>query len=221
MPDITGEHQMNQQAVVIEPQGQLIGKGQATAMCGENLPIAIGARSSNTALSGPVSWKRGLTIESAEDVCEQHRLAHDAAMAIHEWSEAAMTARRAQGVVMLDQVRGFVDRITAGIPAWVLLDVNKPRKRTIEEYAANIRDFLIYLALNDLSPAEVGPEDVKAFKVFLQSNGAVDEMERLRARWYGRAQRVLYRMDSRDVVMCGCWRWARPGRDRAKDSRVG
>ena len=160
-----------------------------------------GARSLTTVTSRPVSRQRGLTIESAEDVREQQIRAQDAALAIREWSELALAARRAQNITPPDQVHGFVDRIMAGIPAWVMLDVDKPSRRTIEEYVSNIRDFLVYLALNDLSPAEVGPEDVKAFKMFLQSNGAVDEMERLRALWCGRAQRTLYRLDPRDVVM--------------------
>jgi site-specific recombinase XerD len=99
------------------------------------------------------------------------------------------------------------------------LDIDKPSRRTIEEYVSNIRDFLIYLAQNDLSLVEVGPEDVKAYKMFLQSAGVVEEMERLRARWLGRSPRTLYRPDPRDVVM-----WclvqasatARPTQDRTE-----
>lgn len=164
---------------------------------GENVP----AVRASTQLRFAGTNRRGLTIESSETVRDQQRLAQDASMALHEWNEHAVTCRRLSVPIDSNLIHSFVDRIERGIEAWVRLDVDSPSNRTIAEYKSNIRDLLIYLALNDLAPIECGSEDMKAFKMFLQGNGAVAEMERLRARWYGRAERVLYRFDGRDVVV--------------------
>lgn len=166
---------------------------------GENVPAVIKPSPQPSPIGR--GSRRGLAIESSEDVREQQRLANDAAAALRDWNEHAVTRRRLRVPIDLNVVHGYVDRIEHGIEAWVRLDVDSPSNRTIAEYKSNIRDFLVYLALNDLAPAECGSEDMKAFKMFLQGNGAVSEMERLRARWYGRAERVLYRMDGRDVVL--------------------
>jgi integrase len=184
---------------------------------GENVPAVTSSQ--------PLSYKardnkrRGFTIESSADVRDQERLAKDAALAITEWGTESALVRRIQGAQLdMARVRGFVERIVTGITAWVLLDVDKPSKRTVEEYVSNTRDWLVYLALNGMCPAEVGPEDVKAFKMFLQANGAVDEMERLRAQWYGRPVRVLYKIDRRDLVIfmqAVCSNKARSNRTKA------
>ena len=169
---------------------------------GENVPAVV-----NPHLTSPVQKsaqgrnKRGLAIESSEDVRDQQSLARDAAAALRDWNEHAVTRRRLGSLIDLNLAHGFVDRIERGIEAWVRLDVDSPSNRTIAEYKSNIRDLLVYLALNDMVPGECGAEDMKAFKMFLQGNGAVSEMERLRARWYGRAPRVLYKIDGRDVVV--------------------
>jgi integrase len=168
---------------------------------GANLPAVKNSPHLTSPAAQGRNKTRGFAIESSDDVREQERLARDAAAAITEWSAEAAAARRVNGTLSAGQVHGFVERIITGITAWVLLDVDKPSKRTIEEYVSNTRDWLVYLALNEMCPAEVGPEDVKAFKMFLQASGAVVEMERLRAQWYGRPERVLYKIDRRDLVM--------------------
>lgn len=194
---------MSKTAAVIDQETGLSlsarGNDLVVYVAGENVP----ARTSplTPLLRGEGKRTRGFAIESSEDVREQERQARDAAAAIVEWNEASATARRIGGTLESDLVRALVERIITGITAWVLLDVDKPSKRTIEEYVSNTRDWLIYLALNKMCPGEVGQEDVKAFKMFLQANGAVNEMERLRARWYGRPARELYKFDRRDLVM--------------------
>jgi integrase len=175
--------------------------GLQVYVAGENVPAARPSTPLRSAPDARAPRKRGFAIESSEDVREQERLARDAAAAIMEWNEMAATARRIGAAPALTMVRGMVERIITGITAWVLLDVDKPSKRTIEEYVSNTRDFLVHLALNEMCPGEVGQEDVKAFKMFLQANGAVVEMERLRAQWYGRPARVLYKVDRRDLVI--------------------
>jgi integrase/recombinase XerD len=184
--------------------------GLQVYVSGENVPAT-----SSPAAAQRMHRTRGLAIESAEDVHDQERLAKAAAAAIVEWNEAAATARRIGAALSLDRVHEYVDRIVSGIQAWVLMDVDKPSLRTIEEYSSNSRDWLIYLAFSGIAPGEVGQEDVKAFKMFLQSTGAVAEMERLRARWYGREARTLYKMDRRDVVMWMLGRSAEKARSKA------
>lgn len=191
------------QTTVIEHETQTVvmpGRGEFMVpvyVSGANVPAV---RSTTPLRSQDGHIKRGLAIESSEDVRDQQRLAQDAASALRDWNEHAVTARRLRAQIDLNRVHGFVDRIERGIEAWVRLDVDSPSNRTVAEYRSNTRDLLVYLALNDLAPAECGAEDMKAFKMFLQGSGAVSEMERLRARWYGREERVLYKIDGRDVV---------------------
>jgi integrase len=192
-------------SIVIENATQTIidaPVGLQVYVAGENVP-ATRANPHLTSTAQGRNNRRGFAIESSADVREQEQMARDAAAAIAEWNEETAAVRRIQAAAALnpDRVRGFVERIITGITAWVLLDVDKPSKRTIEEYVSNTRDWLVYLALNEMCPGEVGQEDVKGFKMFLQANGAVDEMERLRARWYGRPARELYKFDARDLVM--------------------
>lgn len=203
--------------IVIDQETQTIidaPVGLQVYVSGENVPAARPA----TPLRSAHGARRGLAVESADDVHEQERLARSAAAAIAEWNDESATARRIGSALSLDRVHEYLDRIVTGIPAWVLLDVDRPSPRTIDEYTSNARDWLIYLALSGIAPGEVGQDDVKAFKMFLQSSGAVDAMERMRAQWYGRPARTLYKMDRRDIVM---WMLARSAdKARSKAARA-
>jgi site-specific recombinase XerD len=56
---------------------------------------------------------------------------------------------------------------------------------------------VLWCAERGTSPAECGSADMKSFKAWLQADGAPEQMERMRARWYGREARIKYTNDWR------------------------
>lgn len=166
---------------------------------GANLPDKSQSRSTSRDVRGT----RAFQLAGAGSLRDLESAAFDAAQALREWYAHARTQREAGRGPDLELVKGYVKRIVNdeldkdGVAAWVLLDGDAPSQRTIEEYRGAARDVLIWLALRGICPADTGAEDMKAYKSWLQADGAPTEMENMRSQWYRRDPRIVYEADWR------------------------
>ncbi len=119
------------------------------------------------------------------DTEKRARQAADVDEAIRDWAQYAQDARRAGLALEVAPTQFCIDRIEAGLEAWLSCRADKPRPSTLRMYQSNLSDFLIYLAHQHLSPAEVKPREIRVFKTFMQSKRAIEEMNQLRSTWHG------------------------------------
>ncbi len=171
---------------------------------GDNLP-SIAAPSKPAAKKQ--SGARVFQIAGAGDLQALEAKAFDAAQALREWYAHSKQMREMGRGPDVEIVKACMKRVVDdaeagidGITAWVLLDGDRPSGRTVDEYRGTVRDVLLWLAERGLCPAETGREDMKAFKAFLQAEGAPTQMELMRARWSGREARIAYVNDWRGSV---------------------
>jgi len=170
---------------------------------GANLPEKSQSRST-TRETG--RGQRAFQLGGAGALRDLEATAFDAAQALREWYAHARAQREAGRGPDVEFVRACVKRAVNdeveidGVAAWVLLDGDKPSHRTVSEYRGTVRDALIWLAERGICPAETGAEDMKAYKAWMQADGAPEQMELLRARWYGREPRLTYELDWRGVA---------------------
>jgi len=152
--------------------------------------------------------EKALAIYREQDMGTIEALAQDAASALREWGNYCESARRRGETVDAGLVRTFVDRVVDqrkaidGISAWTFQDAeSRPSPQTVKEYRRDTQDLLLWLATREISPADCAMEDLKNYRAFLQSQGAPEKMEEVRAEWYGRAPRTTAPADGRDWVM--------------------
>jgi integrase len=171
---------------------------------GANLPAVSEARE--------VRNSQSLVVRDADDAqyylpgTDDESLAYNAAQALRRWTMHNRESLINQRSPELDFVRECVARVVTesrgadGVSAWVRLDGDRPSVRTIQEYRGTARDVLIYLASRGISPAEASAADMKAFKAFLQADGAPKTMELLRAKFFQREPRIFTVSDWRGLA---------------------
>lgn len=208
--------------IVIDERTQTIVE-QTWYVAGENVP----AQKRGSTIGASTSGRRAFALAGDGSLRDLEALAFDAAQALREWFAHAKRQREAGAGPDLELVRGYIDRVVDesrqrdGISAWVLLDGDKPSPRTIQEYRGSVRDVLLWLAARGICPAETSAEDMKAYKAWLQADGAPTAMEMLRARWYGREPRIVYESDWRGPVGLAAWRgYAAAAADAEKAKRA-
>lgn len=195
---------MNKATVIDQKTQTFVVADRAPTMyvSGANLPDKSQSRSTTRDVRG----QRAFQLAGTASLRDLEAAAFDAAQALREWYHHARAQREAGRGPDLDLVKGYIKRVVCdevdkdGVAAWVLLDGDSPSQRTIDEYRGATRDVLIWLALRGICPAETGPEDMKAYKSWLQADGAPTAMEMMRAQWYGREPRIVYETDWRGLV---------------------
>jgi site-specific recombinase XerD len=188
------------QKFVVTPQAPTL------YVSGTNLPAITSPSQPFAHAKQTGSGARVFQLTGDGDLRDLEAKAFDAAQALREWYSHSKQQRDSGLGPDLDMVKSFVKRIINGevemdgITAWCLLDGDRPSLRTVQEYCASVRDVLLWLADRGLCPAECGREDMNAYKAFLQADGAPEQMELMRARWYGREPRITYQPDWRGPV---------------------
>lgn len=190
---------------VIDQQTQTFVEDKAPPtmyVSGAYLPSVAGPSKPSTAKKQ--SGARVFQIAGAGDLRDLEAKAFDAAQALREWYAHSKQMRELSRGPDVEFVKACMKRVVDdadagmdGITAWVLLDGDRPSGRTVDEYRGTVRDVLLWLAERGLCPAETGREDMKAFKAFLQAEGAPTQMELMRARWAGREAHITYVNDWR------------------------
>ncbi len=188
-----------QTGLPLTTRGNDIGKVPTMFVSGANLPVVYEPQAIQYGgLNAP-------QLQSPETASIEQR-AYAAAQALRAWTRYNQERYAAGALPDLNVVKALLEKVVTegdaedGIAAWLALDGDRLSRRTVQEYRGTARDLFLYLAQRGISPAETSAEDMKAWKAFLQSDGAPAQMELLRAQWYGREARIFYRIDWRGVV---------------------